>query len=94
MRVKGKDPPVAVNETLGYRGEERDGALGEMLDAYGLGLAASRARDWAGAVAAFDAALRAEPADGVSRMYLERCGIYAASPPPADWDGVWVLKEK
>jgi adenylate cyclase len=94
MRVKGKDRPVAVYESLGYRGEERDGALGAMLDAYGRGLAAYRARDWAGAVAAFDAALRAEPADGVSRMYLERCGIYAASPPPADWDGVWVLKEK
>jgi adenylate cyclase len=94
MRVKGKDRPVAVYESLGYRSAERDGALGGMLEAYGRGLAAYRAREWSGAVAAFETALRAEPADGVSKMYLERCRIYAEAPPPVDWDGVWVLKEK
>ena len=25
---------------------------------------------------------------------LERCAIYLREPPPPDWDGGWVLKEK
>lgn len=94
MRVKGKDRPVAVYEALGYRRDEPANGLAAMLEAYGRGLDAYRARDWSRAIAAFEAALRAEAGDGVSAMYLERCRIYAAAPPPDDWDGVWVLKEK
>jgi len=94
MRVKGKDRPVAVYESLGYRRGELDSGLGAMLEAYGRGLAAYRRRDWGEAIAAFEAALRADPGDGLSEIYLDRCRIYAAEPPPAEWDGVWVLKEK
>ena len=94
LRVKGKDRPVAVFESLGYREAELPNGLGRMLDAYGRGLAAYRARDWTGAGAVFQAALQAEPEDGPSAMYLERCRIYADRPPPEDWNGVWVLNDK
>jgi adenylate cyclase len=94
MRVKGKDRPVAVFESLGYREAEMSNSLGRMLDAYGRGLQAYRGRDWTGAIAAFQAALQAEPEDGPSAMYLERCRIYADRPPPEDWNGVWVLTDK
>lgn len=94
MRVKGKDRPVAVYESLGYREAEMANGLGRMLDAYHRGLAAYRGRDWTGAIAAFQAALQAEPEDGPSAMYLERCRIYAERPPAEDWNGVWVLTDK
>jgi adenylate cyclase len=91
IRVKGKDRPVAVYEALGFR----DAAgIGDMLDAYEEGLAAYRARKWKPAAKAFEAALRIEPDDGPSALYLDRCRLYAAQPPADDWDGVWTLKQK
>ena len=94
LRVKGKERPVAVYESLGYREAEMAGALGPMLDAYGRGLAAYRERDWPTAVCAFQTALTLMPDDQPSAMYLERCRTYAASPPLGNWDMVWTMKEK
>ena len=94
MRVKGKDHPVAVYESLGYREAELSHGLGATLDAYGRGLAAYRAGNWREAMTAFEAALRTGPGDGPSTMYLERCRIYEKTPPPKNWDGVWVLTDK
>ena len=36
----------------------------------------------------FGAALEADPADGPSALYVERCEEYMINPPPADWDFV------
>jgi adenylate cyclase len=92
IRVKGKDRPVAVYESLGYRAQ--DPLLKPMLELFGAGLAAYRARDWKAAGRAFEGALEIDPTDGPSRIYSERCGLLTAAPPPADWDGVWTLTEK
>ena len=94
LRVKGKDRPVAVYEALGYRQAELANGLGKALECYNVGLAAYRAREWKAAMAAFENALKAMPSDGPSAMYLDRCRIYAAEPPPKEWDGVWVLTDK
>jgi adenylate cyclase len=94
LRVKGKERPVAVYESLGYREGEMADALGPMLDSYGRGLAAYRERDWRSAIRAFNTALGLVPDDGPSAMYLERCRSYAASPPLGNWDGVWVMETK
>lgn len=42
----------------------------------------------------FAQALEADPADGPSRRYLERCEHFIAEPPPEDWDGVFDMKTK
>jgi adenylate cyclase len=94
LRVKGKDQPVAVYESLGYREAELSNGLGRMLDAYNRGLAAYRAREWKKGMEAFEAALAAAPDDGPSALYLERCRIYAERPPLINWNGVWVMAEK
>jgi adenylate cyclase len=94
IRVKGKDFPVAVHESLGYRAAEIDRGLGAMLEHYGTGFAAYRARAWGDAEQAFLAALEAMPGDGPSAMYVDRCRTFAKTPPPADWDGVWTLTSK
>jgi hypothetical protein len=42
----------------------------------------------------FVAALAIDPADGPSKVYLDRCDHYALDPPDEDWDGVFVMKHK
>jgi hypothetical protein len=42
----------------------------------------------------FQDALRVDPADGPSRIYVERCEELLRNPPPKDWDGVYVMKTK
>jgi adenylate cyclase len=92
IRVKGKDDPVAVHESVEHRcGEEK---LEAMLDAYGWGLSAYRARCWSEAEQAFGRAAELMPGDGPSMMYLSRCRQFAKSPPAPDWDGVWSLTAK
>jgi len=44
--------------------------------------------------AEFATALVAEPDDGPSRLYLERCDYYIQNPPPEDWDGVFTMTTK
>lgn len=92
IRVKGKDRPVAVYESLGHRAHEA--ALPALLKLHGAGLEAYRARDWAAAARAFEGALELYPADGPARVYLARCRHLAGAPPGEDWDGVWNLTEK
>lgn len=90
IRVKGKDYPVAVHESL----EHCRDAAAEMLGHYGEGLDAYRGRRWAEAERAFHAACRAMPGDEPSTLYVERCQQFAKQPPPEDWDGVWTLAGK
>ncbi|MBL8552785.1 MAG: GAF domain-containing protein [Phenylobacterium sp.] len=92
IRVKGKDRPVAVYESLGYRAGEP--LLGDLLELHAVGIKAYRARDWKAAGKAFSEALRLYPDDGPAQVYVERCRLLAKAPPPDDWDGVWNLTEK
>ena len=39
-------------------------------------------------------ALRIDPEDGPSKVYFARCKHYIDSPPPDDWDGVFVMTTK
>jgi adenylate cyclase len=92
IRVKGKDRPVAVYESLGYRAKEA--ALPALLKLHADGIEAYRARDWKAAARAFDGALELYPEDGPAKVYRERCKLLARTPPAAGWDGVWNLTEK
>jgi adenylate cyclase len=92
IRVKGKDRPVAVYESLGYRAHEA--ALPALLELHAAGIAAYRDRDWKAAARAFDGALELCPADGPAAVYRQRCKLLGKTPPPDDWDGVWNLTEK
>lgn len=92
IRVKGKDRPVAVYESLGYRAAEP--GLASLLELHADGIGAYRARKWAAARKAFDAALELYPADGPARTYRQRCDLLAKRPPDEAWDGVWNLTEK
>jgi adenylate cyclase len=94
IRVRGKDLPVSVYESLEHCRAQMNGALDDLIGEYARGLAAYRARNWAEARTAFAAALKAVPDDGPSKMYISRCEQFAKAPPPDDWDGVWSLTSK
>ena len=42
----------------------------------------------------FGEALKIDGKDGPSNVYYQRCAHYAQTPPPEDWDGVFVFKTK
>jgi adenylate cyclase len=91
VRVRGRTGAVRIYEILG----ERDSAARwqALLDHFAAGLAAFRARDWAAASDAFEAALAARPNDGPSAYYLRRCQKFAETPPPDSWEAVTSFEE-
>ncbi len=89
IRVVGKARPVSVYEVIGERGgvaaEET-----EKLSLFERAREAYKRRDWDGAAELF---ARLE-GDGAAEMYVARCRELKASPPPADWNGIFELKHK
>ena len=66
----------------------------ELLKLYNLGLAAYKQRKWTEAINHFEEALKIDPADGPSGVYLERSKNYLENPPRDDWDGVFTMTTK
>ncbi len=93
VRVKGKLEPTRIyqlinmatnNKLLNNSGEET----------FQLGLDAYRRQDWESARRTFQHCLEEHPDDSVSAIYLERVNQLSATPPPSNWDGVWVFDSK
>ena len=94
IAVKGKEEPVKVYELLEMVGVDLDDAKERALTCYDSGMQAYKRHEWAAAKKHFEAAVSACPADGPSRLYVERCDENIADPPPADWDFVVRRTEK
>ena len=92
--VKGKTKPVSVYEILDYHREETFPHLMDVVNQFNDGVAKYRAARWDAAIGAFKAALRLNPHDKLSEIYIERCETLKANPPSGTWDGVWVMEEK
>jgi adenylate cyclase len=92
--VKGKTTPVAIFECLDYHDDNSFPNLMETIGAFAEGLARYREAEFERAAGWFQKALDANPGDDVSSLYLERCRLLLESPPPTEWDGVWVMSEK
>src|SRR5215475_8018208 len=91
--VMGKSEPVRIYELIG-RAHEVDAGLLQLRELYTEGLQAYRRRDWGGAGQCFAKCLELMPGDGPSAVLRNRSAMFAATPPPPDWDGVWHLAEK
>ncbi len=86
LRVKGRLNPVRVYELVAVAGAAPPAHLARFAE----GLALYRARHFDEARGAF----LASPEDAPSRVFAARCAALLATPPPADWDGVFTLDTK
>jgi adenylate cyclase len=93
VAVKGKAKPVAVYELIGLDEEVPD-TKRQVVGCFLQGIELYRARRFAEATEQFKQALKMDPNDGPSTVYLHRCRDLAGNPPPADWDGVYVMQHK
>ena len=102
IQVMGRAQPVPVYEIVGLR-ETAAAATHECIAIFERGLERYYARDWDGAIAFFRQSAPLEPnqpgkTSGVkanpSTIYLEIVAGCKAEPPPAAWDGVYIMKEK
>ena len=92
IRVKGKLHPVKIYELLDFA--DKSSAYGDLLARFADALAAYRAQCWPQAIEKLEQLLILYPDDGPSHEFLRRCHEYIGHPPPADWDGVYVMETK
>jgi adenylate cyclase len=100
--VKGRAQPLPIYE-LAALSENATDSTRECIAIFEQGLARYYARDWEGAIALFRRSESLE-ANGPGRstgaktnpslVYIGIVGTYRDAPPPADWDGVYVMTEK
>jgi adenylate cyclase len=93
VAVKGRSEPLAIWELIGHAGRLHP-ALAAFLPVYQRGVDLYRARRWEAAAAVFDRLATLAPHDGPSALYRRRLGEFLRTPPPADWDGVYVAVTK
>ena len=92
VRVKGKKEPVRIFEIIKEGAPSADEK--SWLTDFEAGYAMYHKRDFGTARGHFESVLRKKAGDPVAELYVERCTEFTSEPPPADWDGVYVMKTK
>ncbi len=93
LRVEGKKQPIRVYELAAVKDEltpVRRGAFAIFSDALRL----YRERRFQEARAEFQRVADQLPGDRPSALYMARCDQFIQTPPPPDWDGVFVMTSK
>ncbi len=92
--VMGKTEPVRIYELIAMADEVQNDATKRFLDYYHAGLDAYKKRAWKSANDQFQQALQIRRDDIVSNLYIQRSTMFIDSPPPEDWNGVFVMTKK
>ena len=92
--VKGKTEPVEIYEVLDYHTDDTFPNLMDVVGYFREGRKRYIAGDFDAAIASFQDALKANPSDKLSNIYIERCEMLKTEPPEGEWNGVWVMKSK
>ncbi len=93
VQLKGKSEPMMVFEVLDDA--NKTGAWSpDDLRIYHQALDRFLARDFSGAETGFAACLKRHPDDYCVQRYGQAAGEFRVSPPPADWDGRFVMETK
>jgi len=66
----------------------------QSLELYHEGIKLYRERKWEEAIAYMGQAHTLDPTCYVAQIYSERAGLYKLTPPPAEWNGVFVMTTK
>ncbi len=94
IQVKGKTEPVKVWELLGTSDMALSDNQKQSLEIYHEGLRLYRERSWQEAIAYFQQAKQLDPTCHVADIYEQRANLYQINPPPAEWNGVFVMTTK
>jgi adenylate cyclase len=92
LMVYGRVGGLAIYELLGVA--ECGAKPPSWVALYDSGLAAYRARNFAGAMICFQQLLAARASDQPARIMLERCSQFLKSPPGEDWEATNAMKAK
>ena len=93
LQVKGKNVPIKVYELVGKKGSLTDSQK-QAFDLFMEALELYRKRQFKKALVKFQETSNILSDDGPSQTYMQRCKDYIKSPPPANWDGVFVMTTK
>jgi len=94
IQVKGKTEPVKVWELLGTSDMTMSDNQKQSLEIYHEGLRLYREKSWQEAIAYFQQARQLDPTCHVADIYEQRANLYQINPPPAGWNGVFVMTTK
>lgn len=92
--VKGKTKPIKVFELLGSNDFPISDVEKEGYSIYCDAMNLYKQKDFSNALQKFEKVLSILPYDGPSKVYIKRCKLFIDNPPPADWDGVFIMKTK
>lgn len=92
VRVKGKKKPVRIYEL--FSGDYFSGGAYTFVPPFEKGLERYRKKKWNEAIGSFNKVLVIKPDDKPTELFISRCIQMQDSPPPQDWDGVFIAKEK
>ena len=92
--VKGKTEPVGVYEVLDYHTDETFPNMMEVLSHFKQGREYYCGGTWDKAMQSFSEAIKLNPTDKLSQLYIDRCNTLKANPPDGEWNGVWVMTSK
>ncbi len=92
IRVKGKQQPVTIYELLAPLAKRQE--YESLLTPFNTALECYRTHDWREAAGKLGQVMALYPYDGPTQVLLQRCLEFMDDPPPADWDGVYVMHSK
>lgn len=92
--VKGKTKPIRIYELISDRSQPLDAQTEDFINLYQTGREAYTNQDFQLALKKFAAAQQLRPHDQAIKVHLDRIHNYLNSPPPDNWDGVYVLTTK
>jgi adenylate cyclase len=92
VQVKGKEKPIPIFELIDfYPGSLKQRTL---VKFFSEALYLFRERSFQKARDKFADIMGTFPDDKPSSLYFERCSQYIAQPPPVEWEGIYIAKEK
>ncbi len=92
VRPKGAAKPVRVFELMANAPASEEQSA--YLKSWQTALNRFQDRDWQEAATHLEQHARAFPTDKAADVLLQRAQVYAKTPPPGDWDGVFDVGEK
>jgi adenylate cyclase len=94
IQVKGKSEPVKVYELLGTADMALTDNQRQALELYHEGLKLYRDRKWEESIAYMQQVYSLDETCYAAQIYTERANLYQITPPPDDWNGVFVMTSK